>query len=232
MSNALHSAKKDTLLRRRKPSIGSAGVKHRLNCLSTLSALQPHTPSNSNRKNRSLSVAMSKPIKTSVKKRQENYVIRLGNQQLMQQFTKSGSSVVVKDEDMDPELQNLTLQQKIKVFFVLLMIPSAMVVFFGGSKFNNTSSVSIDPNIQLLGAMGGMGGAGGMAGIPGLAGLAGMAGFPKDFGGGYGGHGGHGGHGSHGRHGGYHPEDDYEERRHPHERRRRHYDPESIRDRK
>ena len=222
LTNSSQVSKRDnSSLRRRKPMIAGAGVKHRLNGLSALSALNSSSLSSGKRRG-SLSVTMSKPIRTVTKKRQDNYVIKLGNQQLMQQFTKSGSSVVVNG-DQDTDIQSLTLQQKVKVFFVLLMIPSAMMVFFGGDKFNNKSSITIDPNVQLMGAMGGMGGINGMGG---LAGLAGMAGFPQGIPG-FGGHQG-GGHQGGGR-GGYHDEG---RGRHPYDRMRRNYDEDSMEDRK
>lgn len=172
------SPKKECLIRKRKPLIAGAGVKHRVNGLSTLSTLHSHTSSCSIKRNRNLGLTMSKPIKSTSKKRQQQYVIKLGNQELVQQVSKSGSMVLKGGEDS--ELQSLTLQQKVKIIFILLMIPSAMIVFFGNNKFKSDSSNTFIPNLppQHLAAMGGFGGFGG---------------FPGGFGGGFDGVGGGGG---------------------------------------
>lgn len=178
LSNGSQLTKKDNALRKRKSLIAGAGVKHRINFVPTLSALHSHSSSCSIKRKRSINFAMSSnPMKSTAKKKQEKYVIQMANQQFMQQFSKSGTSVMVKDEDTE-DLTNLTLQQKIRVFFILLMIPSAMYMFFGKDKFNSNSGSTIDPNIQLsrLGAFGGHGG------IPGAFG--GHGGFPGAYGGG------------------------------------------------
>ncbi len=154
LQKSSQSTKKECLIRKRKPLTAGAGVKHRVNCLSTLSALHSHTSSCSIKRNRSLSLIMSKPLKSTSKKSQE-YVVKKGDQELVQQISKSGTIVLRGKDAEDSDLQNLTVQQKVKIIFILLMIPSAMVVFFGNSKFKSDSN---NMNLANLGAMGGMGG--------------------------------------------------------------------------
>ncbi|CAG2168935.1 unnamed protein product [Oppiella nova] len=138
LSNSSPLTENESAGRRRGKS--GAGVRHRLNCLPTLSSLHSHS-SSSVKKNKSLKVGMntSKPIKTTTKK--DNFVIKLGNQQFMQHMTKTGTSSMSVNKDKEESGdQCFTFQQKVKVFFVLLMIPSAVVVFTNNNKFNNDNN--------------------------------------------------------------------------------------------
>src|SRR5882724_915631 len=108
-AKGLQLAKRENAIRRRVTT--GAGVKHRTNCMTTLSSLHSHT-SSSSKKNKSLSLTVNKPIKTVTKKRHQNFTIQLGNQQFMQQFSKSGG-LVVNNGDQE-EIESLTLKQKIK----------------------------------------------------------------------------------------------------------------------